>query len=113
MLMGGCTAYSDPDTPGCMGVNSILSNKGLASDSIRQELSARRIDTEARLRERFERAKAEGDLGDADPATLAAFVMTIAQGVALQAGMGVGPDVLRQVVETALLCIPPRRRAAA
>jgi AcrR family transcriptional regulator len=113
LLTAGCTAYSDPDTPGCMGVNSVLSNQGVASDAIRQELTSRRLDTEGKLRARFERAKAEGELGDADPSSLAMFVMTIAQGIALQAGMGVPREGLGQVVETALKAIPRKQRVAA
>ena len=67
----------------------------------------------SRLRTRLERAKAEGELGDADPATLAIYVMTVGQGIALQAGMGVPREALAQVVETALKAIPRKQRAAA
>jgi AcrR family transcriptional regulator len=113
MLTGCSTAYTDPDTPGCMGVNSVLSNQGVASDAIRQELTNRRLDTEGKLRRRFEAAKAEGELGDADPETLTTFVMTVAQGLALQAGAGAPQSVLRQVVETALCAIPQKASAEA
>ena len=41
------------------------------------------------------------------------FVMTIAQGIALQAGMGVPREALAQVVETALKAIPRKQRVAA
>jgi AcrR family transcriptional regulator len=102
-LMGGwLNVHTDPETPGCMGLISALSCQGLAAESVRQELANRRFDFEARLRGRLERAKAEGDLGDADPAVLTAFVLTLSQGVALQASMGASREMLRQVVLTAL-----------
>ena len=107
-LNNACDVYvSDPDTPGCMGINSVLSCQGVASESVRQELIERRLDVESRLRVRLERAKAEGDLGtEADPAALALYVMTIGQGIALQAQMGASSATLKQVVATALLACP-------
>ena len=113
MLTGGCLAYSDPETPGCMGLNSVLSNQGVASEAIRQELADRRLDTEGRLRARFEQAKVDGDLEDEDPAGLALYVMTVGQGIALQAGVGASREALRLVVDTALKACPRRLKAAA
>ncbi len=81
---------------------------------MRQELIERRLDVESRVRRRLERAKAEGDLGpDADPAALAMYVMTICQGIALQAGMGAIRAALRHVVNTALQACPCVKAAAA
>jgi hypothetical protein len=86
----------------------------VASESVRQELIERRLDVESRLRARLERAKAEGDLGpDADPAALALYVMTIGQGIALQAQMGATRATLKQVVTTALLACPSAKAPAA
>ena len=69
---------------------------------------------ESRLRARLERAKADGDLGpEADPASLAMYVMTIGQGIALQAGMGASSAVLKQVVRTALQACPCAKAEAA
>jgi AcrR family transcriptional regulator len=114
MLMGGVEAHTDPDTPGCLGINSALSCQGVASESVRQALTNLRLDVEARLRNRLERAKAEGDLGpDADPATLTLFVMTLGQGLALQASMGVSRPTLREVVRTAMQALPATRKPAA
>jgi AcrR family transcriptional regulator len=107
MLSRSLELHTDPENLGCMGVNSVLSCHGPASESVRQELIERRLDVEARVRERLERARTEGDLaGDCDPASLAAFVMTLAQGMALQAGMGMTRETLRQVVATALRAWP-------
>ena len=116
MFAGGCRAVSDPETPGCMGVNSVLScsSGGVASEAVRQELIDRKLDVEARVRARFEQAKAEGDLGpDSDPRALAAFVVTIGQGLALQAGTGASPETLQQIADTALRAIPRTCKAHA
>jgi AcrR family transcriptional regulator len=107
MLLGGLEIHTDPDTPGCMNVNSVLSCQGVASESVRHELIERRLDVESRLRERLERAQAEGDItADCDPASLAVFVLTLAQGIALQASTGAKRETLRQVIATALRAWP-------
>ena len=114
MFYGGVLAHTDPENPGCMGVNSALSCHGVASDAVRQELIDRRFDMEARLRARFERAKREGDLDpDAEPGALAAFVSTLGQGLALQASMGARRETLQQVVDTALQAVPRSGKARA
>jgi DNA-binding NarL/FixJ family response regulator len=52
--------------------------------------------------ERF-KPKAEGDLPkDADPATLARYISTVAQGISIQAASGASRAELRRVVEMAL-----------
>lgn len=113
-LNNACELYAaDPDTPGCMGVNSVLSCQGAASESVRQELIDRGIDVQSRLRTRLERAKADGELGDADPAALALYIITVGQGIALQAGVGAKREALKQVVETALQAVPAGRKSAA
>jgi hypothetical protein len=62
---------------------------------------------EARLRERFERAQAEGDLpAAAKPAALAAFVMAVTHGMAVQAKAGFSHEQLLEVVEQALATWP-------
>ena len=113
-LYNACDLYAeDPETPGCMGVNSVLTCQGSASEAVKQELIDRGIDVQSRLKLRLERAKAEGELGDADPSTLAAYVVTVGQGVALQAGLGVKRKALKDVVATALLAVPAGRKSAA
>jgi hypothetical protein len=80
---------------------------GEASETIKQELCRRRSDGECALRERFQRAKAEGDLAaDADPAALARFVMTITQGMSVQAAGGASRDDLMLVADMALKAWP-------
>lgn len=115
LLVRGCEVNTaDPETPGCMGVNSVLSCGGPASESVRQEILNRRINFEAKFRERFERAKAEGDLDpDCDTAALTLYVTTLAQGVSLQAGAGATREALKAVVEMALKSWPCGRKTAA
>ena len=64
---------------------------------------SRRADSEAAMRERFERARAEGDLPvDSDPADLALYVATVIQGMCIQAAGGATRDELRRVIKTAM-----------
>src|SRR5947207_2189387 len=66
--------------PGCLTVRGALACSE-AGDAIRRELADRRALGETWLRERFERAKAAGELTpDADPADLARYVMTLLEG---------------------------------
>ena len=67
---------------------------------------------EARIRDRFERAKADGDLPEtAKPDALAAFVMAVSHGMAAQAKAGVSRDLLRAVAGQALATWPAGRPA--
>ena len=113
-LNHACDLYAeDPDTPGCMAMNSVLNCQGVASESVRQELIDRGLDVQSRIRARLERAKANGELGDSDPAALALYIITVGQGIALQAGMGAKRTALKQVVATALQAVPVGRKSAA
>ncbi len=63
-----------------------------------------------RLRERFERAKAEGDLPETAKAdALAAFLMAVTHGMAVQAKAGFNRDRLEAVAEQALSAWPAGR----
>lgn len=114
-LLTGCSEiYVDPDTPGCMGVNSVLTNVGVASDSVRDELARLKAGIEAKLHQRFERAREEGDLpADCDPKAFTLFLTTLANGMAVQASSGVTRAALTQVVKTALASLPCRRETVA
>jgi AcrR family transcriptional regulator len=107
LLRGATEALTHPDyPPGCLGVHGALSC-GEAAESIREELCARRGAYEVSLRQRFERAKAEGDLSaDADCADLARLVMTVMQGMAVQASGGASREDLRRVAEMMLRAWP-------
>ncbi len=113
LLLKGADAHSDPETPGCMSVNSVLTCGGVASDSVRQELANRRLNFESKLRDRFERAKREGDIrADVDVSSLTAYVLALAQGMALQASMGMSLGELRGIVNMALQSWPCGRAEA-
>ena len=59
------------------------------------------------MRQRFARARSEGDLpADANPADLARYIVTMFQGMAVQAASGASRKDLRRIVETALRAWP-------
>jgi AcrR family transcriptional regulator len=107
-LFGVADRATDPDEPpGCLLVQSGLSCGDEASD-IPKELATHRNATELTLRERFECAKTAGDLPrDANPAALARYLMTVANGICIQASSGVVRKDLRQIAEMALVALPP------
>ncbi|MEO7714896.1 MAG: TetR/AcrR family transcriptional regulator [Capsulimonas sp.] len=107
ILYGTVAVVANPETPsGCLSVQGALAGAD-GCGAVRDQLKARRMEFEVRLRERFDRAKSDGDLSaDADPADLARYVMTIFQGMAVQAAGGATQDDLRRVAETALRSWP-------
>lgn len=95
-----------PDRTGCLGINGALAGSDDA-EPVRRALVEFRAGGQDRLRERFERAKAEGDLPKtAKPDALAAFVMTVTQGIAVQAKAGASRAMLDAVAEQALSTWP-------
>ncbi|MCJ2130677.1 TetR/AcrR family transcriptional regulator [Methylobacterium sp. E-045] len=90
------------DRTGCLGVNGALAGSDEAEQA-RAALIAWRADGEAALRRRFERARSEGDLpANSDCATLAAYVLAVAHGIAVQAKAGFAVDTLMAVARQAL-----------
>ncbi len=108
-LRGAVNYLTDPARPkGCLAINNTLAC-GDSGDRIRQELLAKRAIGEARMRERLERAKREGDLPEtADAAALTRYLSTVLQGMAVQALGGATRDELTQVAELALLAWPSK-----
>lgn len=95
-----------PDHTGCLGVSGVLAGSD-ESEPVRQALIDARASGEALLRERFERAQAEGDLpASARPDALAAFVLAVLHGMAVQAKAGFSREKLESVVEQALSTWP-------
>lgn len=95
-----------PDHTGCFAINGALAGPDDA-EPVRQALIEFRAAGQARLRERFERAKAEGDLPEtARPDALAAFVMAVTHGMAVQAKAGFSRGMLEAVAEQALSSWP-------
>ncbi|HEY0207532.1 TetR/AcrR family transcriptional regulator [Acerihabitans sp.] len=88
--------------PGCLGLNGALACSDEA-EPVRRELIRRRDASERALRRRLESARREGDLAPAaDCAILAAFVMTIAQGMAVQAKAGATRQMLDNLADHVL-----------
>ena len=108
LLYESAAAVTDPNhPPGCLAVQGALSC-GDAAESIKQELMSRRAKGEQDLRQRFERAIAEGDLPEGSGAAdLAAYVSAILQGMAVQAAGGTTREQLRRIAEMALRTWPP------
>ncbi len=107
LLRSVAKSLTDPCNPaGCLAVQGALTC-GEASESVKQELCKRRSAGERDLRQRFERAKTEGDLdAESDPAALARYVMTMTQGMSVQAAGGASQADLMAVAELALKAWP-------
>lgn len=95
-----------PDHTGCLGINGVLAGSD-AAEPVRQALIDARDAAEVELRDRFEQAKAEGDLPEtADAEVLAAFVIAVTHGIAVQAKAGFSRDKLEAVAKHALSTWP-------
>ena len=103
LLVEAIDALTDPRNPrGCLMVQGALAC-GEAAESVRRELVSRRLAGEAVLRQRFERAREDGDLpADVDPADLARYVVTVLRGMAVQAAGGASREELRRVAALTL-----------
>jgi AcrR family transcriptional regulator len=98
------TASSNPR--GCLLVQAALAC-GDGAKAIRDDLILRRDAGEKAVRLRLRRAQAEGDLArDANPADLARYVVTVIQGIAVQAASGTARKELGRVIENALRAWP-------
>jgi len=107
LMVGTADLLSCPENPkGCLIVQGALAC-GDEADPIRKELIARRATGEAALRERFERAKLEGDLpAGADPGDLARYVMAVMHGMSVQSAGGASRAELQGVIDLSLRAWP-------
>ncbi len=107
LMVGTADLLSCPGNPkGCLMVQGALAC-GEEADPIRKELIARRSTGEAALRERFERAKLEGDLpAEADPADLARYIMAVMHGMSVQSAGGASRAALQGVIDLSLRAWP-------
>lgn len=107
-LMGSIQASTRAGCPaGCLGVQGFLAAEHLGQ-SVADALAAWRDDNRAHLRDRFQRAIDEGDLPvGTHPGTLAHYLMTMANGIAVQAATGATRDELQRVADAALHNWPP------
>ncbi|MBA8927392.1 hypothetical protein BC739_004598 [Kutzneria viridogrisea] len=102
-LSGSVRVTTRPGCPaGCLGVQGSLA-AGDFGQPAHDTLAAWRDEVCSRLRDRFRRAVDEGDLtSDADTGLLARYLMTVSNGIAVQAAGGAGRDELQQVADAAL-----------
>lgn len=100
-----------PEHTGCFAVNGVLAGSDDA-EPVRQALIDYRAGGEAMLRERFERARAEGDLPQtADCHALAAYLLAVTHGIAVQAKAGFCQETLQAVADQALAGWPAQTGA--
>ncbi|MET4196967.1 MULTISPECIES: TetR/AcrR family transcriptional regulator [Bradyrhizobium] len=106
MLTGIADKQTDPaNPPGCLLVQGGIAC-GSGSENVPFELAARRAENEDQLRERFVRAKAEGDLKpSSDPAALARYVSAVSVGMGVMASSGSDREALRQVASVAVQAV--------
>lgn len=107
LLRGAVERQTGVDTPhGCLAVLGATTHPDADSPVARALISARAAGEQA-VRERLERAKAEGDLpADADPAALAAYLRSVIYGMTVRAATGATRADLERVVELALRAWP-------
>jgi AcrR family transcriptional regulator len=107
MLRGAIDTVTDAEGPhGCMRVIASVAC-GPAAQSIHDEVVERSNVAKRALVERFERARAEGDLpAHIDPAGLTHMLVATLQGISVQANQGVTRKELEGLVDTALSLWP-------
>jgi AcrR family transcriptional regulator len=107
LLRGAADLQAGSSNPGgCLTVNGAIAC-GDEAEPVRQALNAHRTAGVARLRRRFEQAKAQHDLPKgSDPAALARFVATVVYGMAVLASGGASRMELEQVIRTAMKAWP-------
>ncbi|MFJ6085802.1 TetR/AcrR family transcriptional regulator [Streptomyces sp. NPDC092369] len=107
-LAGSVRTTTRPGCPaGCLGVQGSLA-AGDSGRAAQETLIAWRDDGRIRLRDRFRRAVDEGDLPEGtDPELLARYLMTVSNGIAVQAAGGATRSELQQVADAALRTWPP------
>lgn len=107
ILRGEVDLVLGKDTPqGCLMVHGALATSP-GSETVRLAMAELRRVAEAEVADRFLRAVDEGDLPDGvDPGSLAAYVMTVASGIAVQARSGLTHAELGRVVDIAMCAWP-------
>lgn len=92
---------------GCLGVQASIAVNHLGQTAT-DALNAWRDHNRATFRDRFQRAVDEGDLpAGTDPDILAHYLLTMANGIAVQAAAGATREELQRVADAALRNWPP------
>ncbi|GAC32097.1 TetR/AcrR family transcriptional regulator [Paraglaciecola polaris] len=109
MLLGAAKNMSDSSHPqGCVMVQGALACSEAAA-GVKDVLTKRRHQGENELRSRLELAQQQGDLTDeADASTLARYLCTVINGIAIQASSGATEAQLVGVAKLALASFPRR-----
>ena len=108
ILRNALRAQTGSGPRGCLAVIGAQAC-GTEAESVKAAVVARRASSEAALKARFERAKAQGDLPETvDVAGLMRYLFAVLQGMAVQAGSGVPRKDLEQLVATTLALWPSR-----
>lgn len=95
---------SGKNPPGCLLLQSGLS---CGDSDIPDELARHRAEKEDALRDRFEQARKAGELPKGvTPATLARYLMTVSNGICVQASSGASAKELHEVAAMALMGWP-------
>ena len=107
LLRSTANSLTDKTKPsGCLLVQGIA-GVGEHAQCIRDQLNAKRAEGEKTIRHRLKQAQDEGELPeDADPASLARYIATVMQGMAVQAAGGASRAELRRVADTAMAAWP-------
>jgi AcrR family transcriptional regulator len=107
LLRGAVAAATDESTPnGCLWVQGALV-AGVEADAIRLEMSRLRDGGTTQIEERLERARRDGDLAlETDVPALTLFLVSVMNGIAVQAAGGKRKDALSAVVDLALSAFP-------
>jgi AcrR family transcriptional regulator len=107
LLRGGADRQTQPRRPhGCLAVLGTRTNGSDSTPAGTMLIETRRAG-EAEVRDRFERALAEGDLpADADPNELAAYIRVVLYGMTVQASSGSTREELERVIERAMAAWP-------
>ncbi|MGW1198726.1 TetR/AcrR family transcriptional regulator [Streptomyces sp. NPDC002536] len=108
LLRGVVGVITREEGPGCLMIHGALATSEQAGP-VRDEVIARRRAADAALRERFERAREEGEFPEGtDVAALAGYVSTLSSGLAVQAAGGATREELQRTVEIAMSAWPGR-----
>lgn len=110
LLIGAAETMTDPTQPtGCMAVKATLSGAD-ETDIVKQELAKIRAEYFAKMVERFSQGQKAGELPpQCDIEALTRFIITVAQGMAIQTAAGASRDELMTVAQTALAAWPGQK----
>ncbi len=107
IMLGTAHSLADKSSPAGSPRVQGIAGAGDHARCIRDELNARRAVTQKAVRDRLKQAKDEGERPeDADPAALARYFSTVAQGMAIQAAAGASRKDLELIAEMAMRVWP-------